>query len=518
MPTPPENLAALLLRSTLTDLLPAEAIGLVGASIDAAWVAKRPDVLEHVHTLATALPRESLPARLSTLLDYFLANLWHDLRSLRAAGSGDTWKWESAETESEVVCLRKALRSEGLLEQPVERVCQIHTNLGNCLNTAGRFIEALSCWRRALVIEPRFGMARGNLAMGLWYYARSAYDPGHAAVLARESWRLLDPELLTALEPGAAEHFASARANIESALAAEVLSRDLDLNDFPLGDSVAERNYRGWCLENGLFLNPLNDLGPHPIAARDIVTAPSIVMKIGEGPRFHGFFNQLKQEYCSARWLVFDALHANGSHFSDRDVLIYNTLDYPCYSLADEKLRLGFRALYSLFDKIAFLLNAYLELGIPERGVSFRSIWYQNQQRKKGTRVEFTSRPNWPLRGMFWLAKDLYEDTPEFRAVMDPDAERLNHVRNHLEHKHLRVHDSLWSGAEPGAAADGLTESIYKDDFIDMTLRLLALSRAALMYLSLGVHAEERARAAARPANAITPPMPLDVWEDDWKR
>lgn len=518
MPNPPVDIAALLSRSALADLSAEEAVALVGASIDAAWVAKRPEVLEHVHSLASALPREQLPPRLSTLLDYFLANLWHDLRSLRTAGSIDAWKWESAETEGEVVCLRKALRSEGLREQPVERVCQIHTNLGNCLNTAGRFIEALSCWRRALVIEPRFGMARGNLAMGLWYYARAVYDPGHAAVLARESWRLLDPGLLTALEPGAAEHFASVRANIESALGAEVLGRELDLDDFPLGDSVAERDYRGWCLENGLFLNPLNDVGPYPIAARDIVTAPSIVAKIGEGPRFHGFFNQLKQEYCSARWLVFDALHADGPHFSDRDVLIYNTLDYPCYSLADEKLRLGFRALYSLFDKIAFFLNAYLELGIPERGVSFRSIWYQKQQRKHGTRVEFTSRPNWPLRGMFWLAKDLYEDTPEFRAVMDPDAERLNHVRNHLEHKHLRVHDSLWSGTEPGAAANGLTESIYKDDFVDMTLRLLALSRAALMYLSLGVHAEERARAAARPADAITPPMPLDVWEDDWKR
>ena len=518
MPTPPVNFAALLSRSTLTDLAAEEAVALVGATIDAAWVGKRPEVLEHVQNLASALPRESLPPRLLTLLDYFLANLWHDLRNLRAAGSLDAWKWEAAETEGEVVCLRKALRSEGLLELPVERVCQLHTNLGNCLNTVGRFIEALPCWRRALVIEPRFGMARGNLAMGLRYYARATYDPGHAGVLARESWRLLEPGALTALEPGAAEHFASVRTNIESALGSDVLGKEFDLAAFPLGDTAAERGYRGWCLGHGLFLNPLNDLGPHPIAARDIVTAPSIVTKIGEGPRFHGFFNQLKQEYCSARWLVFDALHAEGPHFSDRDVLIYNTLDYPCYSLADEKLRLGFRALYSLFDKIAFFLNAYLELGIPERGVSFRSIWYQNQQRKKGIRVEFTSRPNWPLRGMFWLAKDLYEDTPEFRAVMDPDAERLNHVRNHLEHKHLRVHDSMWSGVEPGAAADELTESIYKDDFVDMTLRLLALSRAALMYLSLGVHAEEQARAAARPANAITPLMPLDIWEDDWKR
>ncbi|MDX5595492.1 LA2681 family HEPN domain-containing protein [Pseudovibrio sp. SPO723] len=41
------------------------------------------------------------------------------------------------------------------------------------------------------------------------------------------------------------------------------------------------------------------------------------------------------------------------AHFSDKDVALYNTLDYPSYALAVEKARLAYRMEYSLFDKIA---------------------------------------------------------------------------------------------------------------------------------------------------------------------
>ena len=209
-------------------------------------------------------------------------------------------------------------------------------------------------------------------------------------------------------------------------------------------------------------------------------------------------------------------------HFADRDVLLYNTLDYPKYSVATEQLKLAFRSLYSLFDKIAFFLNAFLSLGVPERSISFRGIWYAEQKRTKGIRPEFGLRENWPFRGLYWLGKDLYEDRPEFREVIDPDAQRLNEVRNHLEHRYLKLHDSLWSGAvaadSDSGLIDDLAESLYRADFESMTKRLLALVRAAIIYLSLGVHQEERVRAAKRPSDSITPPMFLDVWEDDWKR
>ena len=107
---------------------------------------------------------------------------------------------------------------------------------------------------------------------------------------------------------------------------------------------------------------------------------------------------------------------------------------------------MAFRMAYSLLDKVAFFLNHYLALGIPERNVSFRSFWYAGQERQRGLRPEFDACDNWPLRGLFWLSKDLFENAPEFRECLEPDAQELDSVRNHAEHKYLKLHENLWSG------------------------------------------------------------------------
>ena len=52
-----------------------------------------------------------------------------------------------------------------------------------------------------------------------------------------------------------------------------------------------------------------------------------------------------------------------------------NTLDYPAYGLAVEQVRTSFRIAYSLLDKVAFFLNAYLALNIPLGQVSFGRVW-----------------------------------------------------------------------------------------------------------------------------------------------
>jgi hypothetical protein len=106
--------------------------------------------------------------------------------------------------------------------------------------------------------------------------------------------------------------------------------------------------------------------------------------------------------------------------------------------------------------------------------------------------------------------------------VIDPDAERLNEIRNHLEHKYLKLHLDMWAGPAVGNSdkglVDDLAESVSQRDFEAMTMRLLSLLRAAIIYLSLGVHKEERTRATSRPANAVIPPMVLDIWKDEWKQ
>ena len=84
----------------------------------------------------------------------------------------------------------------------------------------------------------------------------------------------------------------------------------------------------------------------------------------------------MKQEFASARWLLFEGTTYDAPHFSEKDTKLHDTLDDPRYSLSIEKTKLAFRSAYSLLDKIAFFLNDYLKLGVPLGAVSFRSIWF----------------------------------------------------------------------------------------------------------------------------------------------
>ena len=62
-----------------------------------------------------------------------------------------------------------------------------------------------------------------------------------------------------------------------------------------------------------------------------------------------------------------------------------------------------------------------------------------------------------------------------------------------------------------------LAFSVYRKNFTAKALRLLKMARAALMYLTLAIHTEERKREDARPKKELVLPMPVDTWEDEWK-
>ena len=234
----------------------------------------------------------------------------------------------------------------------------------------------------------------------------------------------------------------------------------------------------------------------------------------GPGPPVaFGFYNQLKQEYVSARWLFYEGLSEGRAHFSDRDTLLFDTLSIPAYSLAVEKTKVAFRLAYSLFDKIAFFINDYFRVGLPERTVSFRGIWHERKGDPKPLNPVFKDRQNWPLRGLYWLSKGIYE--PAFQQVSEPDAEGLAELRNFLEHRYCQVHEDLGIGYSRLAPPNGtdLAFRIGRDLLEAKTLHILKLARAALIYLSLAVHREEEARATGRP-EGLAASMQLRAWKE----
>jgi hypothetical protein len=251
--------------------------------------------------------------------------------------------------------------------------------------------------------------------------------------------------------------------------------------------------HRIWCLENRLFLNPLNDIGTHPRAASDVLHLPAFRSEAKYGPLLFGLINQMKIEFATARLQFFEALLFDKVDFDDEDILMADTLDYQAHSLGVEKLRTAFRTSYSVFDKIAFFLNFYLGLKIPAVEVNFRRIWLEDQKRSPNLKPEFQDRPNWALRGLYWLSRDLQAHKTDNGAI-DPHAKDLTRIRNHIEHRHLMIHDDDWVASGRGLGGettDGSSYSIDREDFTLRSLRLLKLARSALIYLVFAVCAEE---------------------------
>lgn len=464
-------------------------------------------------------------------LCYFRANAWSAIRHAKHSSGENIWAWDQTELIYEIYWLRSAVRHDGFGQIEIFRQCQILTNTGNLLSHIGRPIEAIEYWLRALRVIPNFAMARGNLGLGLKGYARLLYDRGHAVVIMKAA----HDQLLSVAAgevvwdshdyQGIRNLMVSEAKDIAEHVDIQAVQR-IELDGFALGRSKVERTYRRWALDNDLFLSPLNDLGSYSIAAHDVLLLPDMVAPIDKPPSLIGFFNQMKQEYVSARFLYWQGQSAEKTHYSDRDVSLVNTLDYPLYSVHIEQIKMTFRMAYSIFDKIAFFINEYWTLGMPERSINFQSVWYLKEKKEKKLRPYFISYENLPLRGLFWISKDFMgqkdsevdgSESADLSETMEPDADALRAIRNHLEHKYLKVHDSFWAidgGHEKMDALfkDTLAYSLTRESLEAKTLRLLKLARAGLIYLSLAVHREERLR-AKNHQDGFVMPMHLPEWK-----
>ena len=123
---------------------------------------------------------------------------------------------------------------------------------------------------------------------------------------------------------------------------------------------------------------------------------------------------------------------------------------------------------------------------------------------------------NLPLRGLFWLSKDLY-DTASCGELLDPDAALLRGIRNNLEHQYVKLVEHGPHEGRAGGLEDRRAEMVGRFDFDGLALRYLQHAREAMIYLSLGVNADQ-AKKAAEGDGGITPLMFLTDSEDEWKQ
>jgi hypothetical protein len=442
---------------------------------------------------------------------YFKANAWSVLRLIKHQDDFKVWAWNQEEILYEIYYYRRAI-THGAFESIDDfRKCQILVNTGNILNHIGRPIEAIEYWQRALNIIPNFGMAKVNLALGWESYAKLLYDIGHSYILLNKAYKVYDSlkfgeHIWDALDTrpiylSVIEHKNQILAHVDIEKVDSI-----PLDGYSLGRANKEKNYRAWVLENTLFLNPLNDVGAYSIASTDILHLPNMMTEQPKMPHHYGFFNQLKQEFASSRYLLWQAISECDlykKHFSDKDVYLIDTLDFSRYGLAIEQLKLVFRSSYSLLDKIGYFINDYWDLGLEKRDVYFSKVWYKNGKRRDGLHTKLENLENNSLRGLYWLSKDFIDegngDKPILGQVTEPDAARLAELRNHLEHRYVKVHDEFFFtrvSSEKHLFDDELAFHISTEELIAKSIKLMKLIRASLVYLSLAVHREELSKEA----------------------
>lgn len=474
--------------------------------------------------LLDELAKRELTAKQGVLIEYFRANAW-SLKEEVAGGRG-SWAWEHPEREQQVLALSRAAVHPGFVELDLIRSCQILTNRANQLDTVGRFIDAIEGWDAALRIIPRFAMAQANRGYGLKHYGGLIDDDRQRAIMLLHAHDGLAATNATGTVYDSVYPDAVLRqinADAEACTRAGDLERIRALQDLDgpsLGRSKAERAYRLWCLQRRLFLSPLNDLGAYSTAASDDLVLPPIRERFDERPGvvspppIIGFFNQMKQEYVSARFMLYEGLHDTRVHFSDRGVRLFDTLDYPLHGLATERVRTAFRIAYSLLDKVAFLVDHYWRLGKIADRINFKNVWMVEGKPRLLDR--FKAYENWPLRGLYWLSKELFDD--ELKRTTGVDARELHDIRNALEHKYLQVHEGwAWQLMGPKSSAEGLGLSIDSDLLEAKALRVMKMVRSALIQLALAIGVEEQARARA-DSKTIIGSMSLFGLEDRRKR
>ena len=436
------------------------------------------------------------------LIYYFKANIFSAIRKIKANDEAYRWNWVQPERTSEVLALRKSIRDQHFCHLDQIRRCQILTNLGIVFNAIGRPIEAIKMWNKALRIIPLFAMALGNRGEGLVDYSSALYDPGHRNIFlmqalgnfreALSSRSVWDGEYPSAVR----EDFQNRANKINAYLEHHFDERHFKPYNWPLGTSKNEQKFGKWRLENRLFLNPLNDLDAWPIAAQDVFHLPSHGYRIDEKPRFVQFYDLLKQEYVAACLLLFEGIQGKHSHYADKKNLVFEHCDSSVGGVRIEKQKVAFRSAYSILDKIAMFLNEYYDLGKDQRRLNFRTVWHEG----KDINSRIPQR-NWRLRGLYALSLDLFDN--EFKETALPHAELLKDVRNAAEHRFLQVY-------EDGTVfrSDDITTRVAYSELYRLALRMLKISRAALIYLSLSMYHQENVVSPSISSGIVLQGMP----------
>ena len=358
-----------------------------------------------------------------------------------------------------------------------------------------------------------FGMAVGNYGRGVDFYPDLVSDSGHHKGLHCYAYQAIkkaissnDPNMHMA----AKRFFEEMIGTYESTTESDILAAPIVFKQYDLGD-VEEFSYRNWCLEKHLFLTPLNDVIECESAfAHDPLTITQYTENVKKDalsserrvnpPRWFAMLNQLKEEYIYARFLCYDGSERiKDLHYADKEVkLSLSDYDYVNYSIRLEQLKSAFRLLFSVFDKVAFFVNDFWDMGYHERKADAYRIFLSDKFPKN----------NIALNALYWSYSEFIKD---FWPNDEASERDLYTLRNALEHKFVKIHE--YTNDCKLEIADDNFYHIGEQALIEQCVRLVELARECIMYLVYAIDIEESKKEKSDKAISLQ----VVDFDDEWE-
>lgn len=419
-------------------------------------------------------------------IDFNLANahlaIW-ELAVRTHGGWSEAWNLSSDHLHAARNAYERIGRTSGAA---VELRLESWTNAGNTYDIVGRDLEAITCYERALDLDPNFGMALGNRGSTLLSVARLAGV--HRPTVADEARADLDAAL--------ANQESVVRHGGGPALAAFQSLRD----KFPAGPPAPRREHPDitwddpflrWSYQNDLFLHVshrcisqdtvvLDPLLPHAVtsAGRDVGGSLSQLLDA---------FNACKQAYLAARYAIWIGMEGSPpvtEHLEQlaRRASFSGSGTEALWDMAPGIAIQAFAATADVLDKVANYLHLYLGVKANAR------IYFKNL----GSSQPKGSHPT-PLYARLTPCIDAPEWNRGVMALIALSVEVSHNsvLARYVDMRHAATHRFLIAHMAEAPASDTWITRTSRDDLRSESIALLRVARAALIYLARAVDIHE---------------------------
>lgn len=329
--------------------------------------------------------------------------------------------------------------------------CRAYLCLASAYDHMGRFCEAQQYYKLAAMDEKNTDDAEINQGY--------SYANMHAFWTEEEPWIVRKAQQL--MKKHAAEFEKNAPELMHTVCGWPAPSFDVPRANFT---KMKEGDYECWVNHNFLRINRFCDVDQvSKLSVVDNVKLHYIGDTQEKRNLFETYYSEIKNTFIETRRLTYMAIGGSG----EANV---------------ELIKMTYKNFYSILDKIAIFIQAYLNIPVKVHQVDFASIW--NDKKNGDIRQEFLEHPhNLSLLALYNIKLDVY-GTKSFNYVIDEQTKDLQRIRNFLEHKIVEV--------RPGQMQyDDYKLTISKEELVLNTVRLAQLVRCAIIYLcNFVMHAE----------------------------